>query len=78
MRKRGDNANLHPVNGPDSNPIWPVAATRGRVVIIGPSGDEQYIYFELMRANPVPGKQEFSLFQRSDVGDWLAQWQANN
>jgi hypothetical protein len=73
----GDNANFHPVNGPDSNPIWPVVATRGRVVIIGPSGDEQYIYFELMRADPIPGKQEFSLFQKGDVGDWLAKWEAD-
>jgi hypothetical protein len=74
----GDNSNFHPVNGPESNPIWPVAATRGRVVIVGPTASEQYIYFELMRANPDPGKYEFSLFQGRDVGDWIAQWEADS
>ena len=74
----GENANFNPVGGPEQNPIWSVVATRARVVIIGSSGSEQYIYFELMRTSPAPEKSEFSIFQKGDVGNWISQWEADS
>jgi hypothetical protein len=71
----GDNANSHPVNTPEYNTVFPIAATRGRVVIIGPSGGEQYVYFELMRGKET-NLPQFIVLQGRDVADRIAQWEA--
>jgi hypothetical protein len=71
----GDNVNSHPVNMPEYNTVFPIAVTRGRAVIIGPSDGEQYVYFELVRGKETNPPQ-FMILQDRDVGDWIAQWEA--
>jgi hypothetical protein len=58
----GDPKNNYPVE----------SINRGRIVIIGPEGDEQHIYFELIRG---PANQPF-LIIREDQIDWMQQWKA--
>jgi hypothetical protein len=70
-----DSAPAHPV----ANPVYgelPVTFTRGRVVVIGPSNKEQYVYFELTRiANDANGQFRFAILQGRDVSDWINRWE---
>ena len=67
----------HPVSNPVFGQI-PVSLTRGRIVVIGPSNKEQYVYFELLRVanDPTNGEFRFMILQGRDVYDWIAHWEA--
>jgi hypothetical protein len=71
----------HTLSYPVATPVYsdmPVALTRGRVVVIGPSNKEQYIYFELTRvANDSNGQFSFSIIQGRDLYDWVSRWEAD-
>jgi hypothetical protein len=53
----------------------PAALVRGRVVIVGPEG-EQYYYFVLVRAAGSAGTQ-IGIIPQHDSGDWIEKWEAD-
>jgi hypothetical protein len=72
-----DPAPAHPVSVPVYNEA--IAPTRGRVVVLGPNGKEQHIYFELLRApNDPNGQMRILILQGREVADWIASWEAES
>ena len=66
---------------PLATPVYgdlPVALTRGRIVVIGPSNKEQNIYFELTRVVNENGQFRFAIIQGRDLYDWVSRWEAEN
>jgi len=59
---------------PDLNDIIPVIPIRARLAIIGPSGEEQHYYFEMLRFDNNQSRR-FGIL-RGPEQDWIADWKA--
>ncbi len=64
----------YPIPAPDLNDLIPALPVRARLVIIGPSNDEQHYYFMLIRAAAQSGSKRFGIL-RGPEADWIAEWE---
>jgi hypothetical protein len=63
-----------PIYPPDPNDLIPVVPYRCRLVIIGPTGEEQYYYFTMLRVISQQGNRRFGIL-REPESDWMSEWE---
>ena len=70
----GDPDLRYSISPPDLTDLLPATPFRARLVIVGPSGAEQHVYFMLIRVAKEPPVRGFGIL-REQNSDWKAEWE---
>jgi hypothetical protein len=63
-----------PIPPPDLSDLLPAIPVRARLVVIGPSDEEQHYYFMLIRVAAQPGERRFGIVRPPET-DWIDEWE---